>query len=74
MGSDAQLGCSKSTRMIMPELVNLVRIEQSDGTVYELRGEDAARVFKWWVSCETLAWVHGSEYDGPVLQEVKPCQ
>ena len=48
-----------------------IRVEYEDGTIKEAEGQDADAIMKWWNSCELMAFVHGSEFKGNPLKEVK---
>lgn len=49
-----------------------IRIEYDDGTIKESSGKDAETIMNWWNSCETMAFIHGHEFDGTPLQIVRP--
>lgn len=48
-----------------------IEVEYSDGTKGMAEGSDAKQIMNWWMSCETLAFIHGIKYSGPTLEEVK---
>lgn len=51
--------------------IKKIRIEYDDGSVKESRGDEAEVIMKWWNSCENLAYIHGSQFQGKPLQLVK---
>lgn len=52
--------------------VTRITIEREDGSVVGAEGEAAERVMSWWDGCETMAFVHGMQYDGPTLKPIDP--
>lgn len=48
-----------------------ITIHYDDGTISYANGEDAASVMRWWESCEVMAYVHGANYTGPKMINVK---
>ena len=46
-----------------------IRIEFEDGKLYTAEGQQAAQIFDWYLSCETLACIHGGAYRGPKFTE-----
>lgn len=48
-----------------------IEVEYADGTKQGATGDAAQQIMNWWCSCETLAFIHGTKYSGPVLKEVK---
>lgn len=49
-----------------------IRLEFDDGSVREsASAEDASAIFLHWVSGETMNWIHGERYNGPMLVETR---
>lgn len=49
-----------------------ITIEYEDGSIKEAVGEDAGKIMEHWVNCEVFWSIHGFEYKGPCLKEIKP--
>ena len=52
----------------------VVRItyEYEDGSVREAVGDDAEAINQHIIAAETMNFVHGMQYGGPCLREIKP--
>jgi hypothetical protein len=52
-----------------------IHIEFSNGEVLEAEKEAAEDIWKWWLACESMNYIHGSQYRGRgTLMTVTPEQ
>lgn len=49
-----------------------IELRFDDGTKRIAEGDHAQQVLDWWNACETMNFIHGAEYKGQTLIEVKP--
>lgn len=50
----------------MPAAVK-IQIEFNDGSVLHAEGPDANSIWGWWLTAQTIAFIHGQDYRGPNL-------
>ena len=49
--------------------VIFIELRYASGKVQRAEGDDAAQIWNWIQSVESLAYVHGARYEGPQLKE-----
>ena len=55
----------------MPDRAVRIEIEYESGRVERAEGEDADTILKYWDSSVVMNSIHGFQYQGPLLKEVR---
>ena len=55
----------------MPRAIS-IEIKFDDGSTLSAGEDNANGIWQWWLTAQTIAFIHGSDYKGPNLVKTTP--